>query len=165
MHKALVDQGPYEYVMSKNHKRRNLTPDQWAMIAQEAMGPLEEEARARQQATLKQNTKGEKPDTVTVEVNSPQRSEQPKRAPQSRDVAAKQFGTTVHKIRQAKAGSANLPTAKPQVAPSSGESSGTKGESRDLAATVRVSKSSMLIVPLTLPSHPSVSRMPASVPR
>jgi ParB-like chromosome segregation protein Spo0J len=43
----LFDQGPTEYVISKNLKRRNLTPDQRAAIADNARGPIAEEAKAR----------------------------------------------------------------------------------------------------------------------
>jgi ParB-like chromosome segregation protein Spo0J len=55
----LFDQGPTEYVISKNLKRRNLTPDQRAAIADNARGPIAEESKARMLAGKKDETAGQ----------------------------------------------------------------------------------------------------------
>lgn len=55
------------FCMSRTNKRRNLTSSQWACIAinsEELVAQLEEEAKARQLANLKQNTNEIEQNTV-----------------------------------------------------------------------------------------------------
>lgn len=96
--KHLSDQGPYEYVISKNLRRRQLTPDRAAMVAVAALPHLEKEAEKRKLATLKQNAApesvGQKTDSRTIAED--------RNAGKSTQKAAEQFGVSRHKVEQAK---------------------------------------------------------------